>query len=222
MLYLKARPPRVRGRISARFCPFAEIYCTGGASESAAAGAPDIIVMDKNEVLRTCFGYDAFRTGQERLIDAILGGRDSLGIMPTGGGKSLCYQIPACMMDGTALVVSPLISFMKDQVEALIENGVSSAFINGTLNDAEYSETLSRARVGEYKLLYIAPERLMMQSTLGLFRGIPVSFIAVDKAYCISQWGQDFRPSYLHIAEFADALPHRRPSRRSPRPRLPK
>lgn len=165
--------------------------------------------MDKYEVLREYFGYSNFRGGQERLIDAALSGRDVIGIMPTGGGKSLCYQIPAIMFPGVAIVISPLISLMKDQVMSLCDAGVSVAYLNSvnTLDEqrAVYSDLLKC----KYKLLYIAPERLQMNSFVEIAKSLPISFIAVDEAHCISQWGNDFRPSYLQIADFIESLSDR-------------
>ena len=165
--------------------------------------------MNKLEALKTYFGYDGFRQGQDELIDALLAGRDVLGIMPTGGGKSICYQVPALLSSGVTLVVSPLISLMKDQVAALRDAGVRAAFINSSLSAAQQREVYSRARAGGYQLIYVAPERLSSQGFLELAGGLEIPIVAVDEAHCISQWGQDFRPSYLHIADFIRALPRR-------------
>ena len=165
--------------------------------------------MDQYEILKHYFGYDRFRPGQERLIGAILSGRDVLGIMPTGGGKSLCYQVPALMLPGITLVISPLISLMKDQVTALRKAGVDAAYLNSTLSPDQIRLVYRRAYQGAYKLLYIAPERLSGEGFSALTREVPVSLVAVDEAHCISQWGQDFRPSYLKISEFLHALPRR-------------
>jgi ATP-dependent DNA helicase RecQ len=165
--------------------------------------------MDQNSVLKQYFGHSAFRPGQKRIIDAILGGRDCLGVMPTGGGKSLCYQIPALLLPGLTVVVSPLISLMKDQVAALTEAGVPAAFVNSSLTGDEIRSIYSGAHRGAYKLLYVAPERLDAGGFAALAQDVPVSLVAVDEAHCISQWGQDFRPSYLRIADFAAALPVR-------------
>lgn len=165
--------------------------------------------MDKYTILKRCFGHAGFRQGQEELIDAVLSGRDALGIMPTGGGKSLCYQVPALLLPGVTLVISPLISLMKDQVTALKKAGIPAGFLNSSLSAEQLRLVYGRARKGEYKLLYIAPERLGTEGFSALTQAIPVSLVAVDEAHCISQWGQDFRPSYLKISEFLAALPRR-------------
>lgn len=165
--------------------------------------------MDKHEILKRFFGYDSFRPGQEELIDGILGGNDALGIMPTGGGKSMCYQIPAALLPGVTLVISPLISLMKDQVAAASAAGISAGYINSSLSAEQLREVYRRAYQGRYKLLYIAPERLEAEGFQRLAREISIPLIAVDEAHCVSQWGQDFRPSYLRIAEFIELLPRR-------------
>ena len=165
--------------------------------------------MDKHSILKQYYGHSAFRPGQEALIDAILSGRDALCVMPTGGGKSLCYQIPALLLPGITLVVSPLISLMKDQVAALKSVGVPAAYINSSLTGEQIRTVYARTRKGAYKLIYVAPERLETNSFLSLMQEMNVSFLAVDEAHCISQWGQDFRPSYLGIADFVNALPRR-------------
>lgn len=165
--------------------------------------------MDKYEVLKQYFGYDEFREGQEILIDSLLQGRDTLGIMPTGAGKSLCYQVPALLLPGLTLVISPLISLMKDQVGALNQAGVHAAFLNSSLTLGQYRKALELARQGRYKIIYVAPERLLTEEFLEFARGADISMVSVDEAHCISQWGQDFRPSYLKITDFIEQLPNR-------------
>ena len=165
--------------------------------------------MDKYQILKQYFGYDSFRQGQEQLIDGILSGRDVLGIMPTGSGKSLCFQVPALLMDGITLVISPLISLMKDQVSALNQAGVHAAYLNSSLTASQYYRALSYAREGRYPIIYVAPERLLTEEFLDFALHVKIAMIAVDEAHCVSQWGQDFRPSYLKIVEFIDRLPVR-------------
>ena len=165
--------------------------------------------MDKFEALRHYFGYTGFRGGQEKLIDSVLRGRDVLGIMPTGGGKSICYQIPALLFDGITLVISPLISLMKDQVMALKDAGIPAAFLNSSLSYEQMQAVYGNLRDGKYKILYIAPERLETAEFLELASRLYIPFVAVDEAHCVSQWGNDFRPSYLGIADFVEALPMR-------------
>ena len=162
--------------------------------------------MTAQETLKRYFGYDAFRTGQEELIQDIIAGKDVLGIMPTGAGKSMCFQIPALMLEGVTLVISPLISLMKDQVNALTQSGIGAAFINSSLTDRQISKALTNAANGEYKLVYVAPERLMSYDFIDFARYSNVSMLTVDEAHCISQWGQDFRPSYAKIPEFIAQL----------------
>lgn len=158
------------------------------------------------DALKGLFGYDSFRAGQKSVIDSILAGKDVLAVMPTGAGKSLCYQIPAILLPGITLVVSPLISLMQDQVKALNEAGVSAAFINSSLSESAFAETVRKAKRGYYKIIYVAPERLVTEGFLALAKQVRISMVTVDEAHCISQWGQDFRPSYLKIVEFVTAL----------------
>ena len=159
--------------------------------------------------LRTYFGYDAFRPGQEGIVNAILDGRDVLGVMPTGAGKSVCYQIPAMLLPGVTVVVSPLISLMQDQVDALNDAGIPALFVNGTQTPDQQDLVLSMAANGQVKLLYVAPERLETQRFRNFASRTPISMVAVDEAHCVSQWGQDFRSSYLGIGEFIAGLPTR-------------
>lgn len=165
--------------------------------------------MDKRELLQRVFGYRVFRPGQESLIDGVLSGRDVFGIMPTGGGKSMCYQIPALLLPGITFVISPLISLMRDQVMALKAVGVPAAYINSTLGSARMQAVYRNLLAGKYKIVYIAPERLDYSGFGNIASRLSIFFLAVDEAHCISQWGQDFRPSYLRIVNFIDSLPKR-------------
>ena len=165
--------------------------------------------MQKKQILKQYFGYTIFREGQEELIDSILSGKDVIGIMPTGAGKSLCFQVPALMLDGITLVVSPLISLMKDQVQALVTNGVSAAFINSTLTYNQTVKAIEYAKNGKYKIIYVAPERLDTSEFLEFSQKANISMVTVDEVHCVSQWGQNFRPSYLKINEFIEKLPKR-------------
>lgn len=167
------------------------------------------MILEKHEVLKKHFGHREFREGQEEIIDQILLGRDVLGIMPTGAGKSVCYQVPALMMEGITLVISPLISLMQDQVISLRESGINAAYINSSLSTAEYFRTMERAAASEYKIIYVAPERLSADDFLRLSENVHISMVTVDEAHCVSQWGQDFRPSYLKISEFMEKLAYR-------------
>ena len=164
--------------------------------------------MTAQDILKQYFGYDSFRPGQDELVRAILSGRDTLGIMPTGAGKSICYQVPAMLFPGLTLVISPLISLMKDQVGALVEAGVPAACINSAMSAEEFRDALYFAGRGQYKLLYVAPERLTAPSFLEFAKRVPISMVTVDEAHCISQWGNDFRRDYRLIADIRDAIPH--------------
>lgn len=167
------------------------------------------MLPNKLEVLKQYFGYDHFREGQEQLIDSVLAGRDVVGVMPTGAGKSICFQVPALLFDGITIVISPLISLMKDQVNALTQAGVRAAYINSSLTEKQTYIALNNARNGVYKVIYIAPERLKASDFQDFIRSANISMVTVDEAHCVSQWGQDFRPSYMEIAAFIDRLPKR-------------
>lgn len=166
-------------------------------------------MSDKLSVLKDYFGHDSFRDGQEQIVDALLDGRDALCIMPTGAGKSMCYQIPALLFDGVTIVVSPLISLMKDQVGSLVQSGVPAAYINSSLSYPQFLRVLSNTEHGKYKIIYVAPERLLTDGFLDTCKKIKISMVAVDEAHCVSQWGQDFRPSYLKIISFVESLANR-------------
>ena len=164
---------------------------------------------DKYQVLKEYFGHTSFRNGQEEIIDNLCESKDVLCIMPTGAGKSMCYQIPAIMFSGITIVISPLISLMQDQVNSLIQAGVPAAFINSSLNFAQYNKVLHNMSQYKYKIIYVAPERLTVDNFVEMCKNLDISMIAVDEAHCVSHWGQDFRPSYLKIAEFVKLLPKR-------------
>lgn len=164
---------------------------------------------EKKRILKKYFGYDAFREGQEVLIDSILSGKDTFGIMPTGAGKSLCFQIPALIFEGITLVISPLISLMKDQVRALNQAGIHAAYLNSSLTANQYFKALQYAEEGRYPIIYVAPERLLTDRFLNFALHTKIAMVAVDEAHCVSQWGQDFRPSYLKITEFIARLSYR-------------
>ena len=159
-----------------------------------------------HSILKKVFGYDSFRPGQEEIVSRLLAGQDVLAVMPTGAGKSICYQVPALLLPGITIVVSPLVSLMKDQVGALVQAGVAAAFLNNSLTDNQKALMLHRAREGWYKIIYVAPERLLTDGFLEAIQTRKVSLVTVDEAHCISQWGQDFRPSYLKIVDFLNIL----------------
>ena len=163
--------------------------------------------MNTKEILKHYYGYDTFRPMQEEIIDNMLHGKDALVLMPTGGGKSLCFQIPALMMEGTAIVVSPLISLMKDQVEALCANGIAAEALNSGNDEVANREVRQRCQRGELKLLYISPERLVLE-TAWLQHCVKVSLFAIDEAHCISQWGHDFRPEYTQLGMLHEQFPN--------------
>lgn len=166
-------------------------------------------IAPKYRILKQFYGYDSFREGQEEVVDSILSGKDTLAIMPTGAGKSICYQVPALVMGGVSLVISPLISLMKDQVQALTQNGIAAAYLNSSLTERQFDLAMSNAARGKYSIIYVAPERLLTPRFLSIAMGMNITMVAVDEAHCISQWGQDFRPGYLTIPEFLNALPRR-------------
>ena len=173
------------------------------------AACPQPLSLTKEQTLKKVFGYDSFRPGQAPIVDCLLAGRDVLAVMPTGAGKSVCYQVPALMMPGITLVVSPLVSLMQDQVRSLVAAGVKAAYLNSSLTDNQKALMLRRARDGWYKIIYVAPERLLLPGFLAFAQSQPISMVVVDEAHCISQWGQDFRPSYLQIEQFVAQLPLR-------------
>ena len=166
-------------------------------------------MLEEKRVLKQYFGHTEFRSGQESVVNAIIAGRDALCVMPTGAGKSVCYQVPALMFGGVTIVISPLISLMKDQVNSLTQNGIKAAYLNSSLTASQYFTAMDNMRRGAYKIVYVAPERLEVPEFIDACRSIKIDLIAVDEAHCISQWGQDFRPSYLKITEFIKSLGYR-------------
>ncbi len=165
--------------------------------------------MKASEVLKEYFGYDSFKPGQEEIIESIINGRDILAIMPTGAGKSICYQVPAMLLSGITIVISPLISLMQDQVKALNDAGIHAGYINSSLTERQISKVYTNAINGIYKILYVAPERLETVDFMDFAGKVDISMVTIDEAHCISQWGQDFRPSYLKIVDFIDGLSKR-------------
>lgn len=166
-------------------------------------------MTDIYSILKEYYGYHSFRAGQEEIINSILGNRDVLAIMPTGAGKSVCYQVPALALDGITIVVSPLISLMQDQVRSLIEMGVRGAYLNSSLTPRQLALATERAKAGTYKIIYVAPERLLTESFIDFAKNARISLLAIDEAHCISQWGHEFRPSYTKISDFIELLPCR-------------
>ena len=156
-------------------------------------------MLTPETILKSTFGYDTFKPLQREIINNVMARRDTLVIMPTGGGKSLTYQVPALMLDGLTVVVSPLIALMKDQVDALLANGIPAAFINSSLSNAEIEEIKDELTRGEIKLLYIAPERLALLDFKLFLKELPIALIAIDEAHCISEWGHEFRPDYRNL-----------------------
>ncbi|MEK9201393.1 MAG: RecQ family ATP-dependent DNA helicase, partial [Patescibacteria group bacterium] len=163
--------------------------------------------MDTKDILKKHFGYDEFRPLQREIIERVLFGKDCVVLMPTGGGKSLCFQLPTLMLPGMTIVISPLISLMKDQVDALRANGISADLINSTLSQDEIVDVMGRAKAGNLKIIYIAPERLSVPGFEDFLHGLQISLIAIDEAHCISEWGHDFRPDYRNLKMLRKKFP---------------
>lgn len=200
-----SEPVEIDGRTVSRFSLEEGEF----SADEIPAPLPAADLPPKLRVLKQFYGYSAFRDGQEDVVDSILAGQDTLAVMPTGAGKSVCYQVPAMVMDGVAIVISPLISLMKDQVQTLIQSGIPAAYLNSSLTERQFDLALTNAARGKYRIIYVAPERLLTPRFQSISMGMNISLIAVDEAHCISQWGQDFRPSYLTIPDFLNALPKR-------------
>jgi ATP-dependent DNA helicase RecQ len=163
--------------------------------------APEIDLL---EPMRRYWGYSTFRPLQERIVRSLLAGHDTCVVMPTGGGKSLCYQLPAVVLEKTAVVISPLIALMQDQAAQLAQMGIPAAVLNSTLSDAEQTTVMTRAREGAYRLLYVSPERVARGDTMGWLQRVPISFFAIDEAHCISEWGHEFRPEYRQLSRLRE------------------
>src|SRR5512133_706489 len=166
-----------------------------------------ITKVQLKDAMERYFGFHEFRPGQEDIVDAILAKKDVFAVMPTGGGKSLCYQLPACMLDGTCMVISPLIALMKDQVDAAVENGIRAAFVNSTQSERERAAVLTKLVNRELDLLYVSPERFAQDQFKASLQHYPFTFVAIDEAHCICEWGHDFRPDYLNLSEIVKLLP---------------
>ncbi|MBP9819879.1 DEAD/DEAH box helicase, partial [Candidatus Woesebacteria bacterium] len=161
------------------------------------------------KTLQSTFGHQRFRPGQQEIISALLAKKSVLAILPTGAGKSLCYQVPGVMMDGTTLIISPLISLMQDQVASLLKRNIAAAYLSSTQTDIQRQQVLYQLQQGRLKFLYVAPERLQSNSFQDTIKAVPISFLVVDEAHCISTWGHQFRPSYRLISTFMKKLPQR-------------
>src|SRR5213083_1229100 len=165
---------------------------------------PDLL-----NALQQYWGYSSFRPLQEQVVQSLLGGHDTCVVMPTGGGKSLCYQLPALALGKTAIVISPLIALMQDQSAQLAQMGIPAAVLNSSMDAGEQSRIMTKARAGQYRLLYLSPERLAREDTIGWLRGVPISFFAIDEAHCISEWGHEFRPEYRQLSRLRVHFPDR-------------